>query len=192
MPQHRFAEAIASTEQAVLLNPLDPVLCGAAMFNYAVVGDCRAAHRQFLLCREANPKHPLTYGGMGAAYQAEGRMEDALEMYRLTSELSMRNAYGRAVVGQVLALMGDTAAANQVIEELRNEPASGYCLCLLYAGLGNTAEAIRCFEHALEEREPHSLTATFDPRLRGLTIETGFRKCLERMGLARRASGLPA
>jgi tetratricopeptide (TPR) repeat protein len=184
MPQHRFHEAIASTEHAVLLNPLDPVLGGAAMFNYATVGDYKAALRQHLLCREANPRHPLTYGGMGAAYQMEGRMEDALEMYRLTSELSMHAPYGRAVVGQALAIMGETAAAAQVIQELLGPPQHGYGLCLLYAAMGATKEAVRWFEYAMDEREPHALTVTFDPRLASLAAEPGFRNARARMGLA--------
>jgi serine/threonine-protein kinase len=183
MPQRRFREAIAATEHAVLLNPLDPVLSGAAMFNYSAVGDFQGALRQYLICREANPQHPLTYGGMGAAYQVEGRLEDALAMYRLTSELSMHTAYGRAAVGQALALMGDTEAAYRVIEELRDANSRGYCLCLLYAGLGNREEAIRWFEFAMDEREPHALTATFDPRFAVLADHPAFRKCLDRMHL---------
>jgi hypothetical protein len=39
MPQSRFQEAVESTERAVDLNPLDPVLCGGATFAYAAIGN---------------------------------------------------------------------------------------------------------------------------------------------------------
>jgi tetratricopeptide (TPR) repeat protein len=184
MPQRRFQEAILSTERALLLNPFDPLLCGGAMFVYAAVGDYTGARRQYASAKQINPNHPLSYGGIGTAYEMEGYMEDALSAYRKATELSGRAAYPVAALGHALAKARDTAGANQLLQELLSSAPFGYCLCLLYLGLGNTSEAIRWFEKGMEEREPHILLASFDPRFKPLLECQEFRRLLDQMGLS--------
>jgi tetratricopeptide (TPR) repeat protein len=184
MPQSRFQEALESTERAVDLNPLDPVLCGGATFTYAAIGNYAAAARQHESGKQVNPNHPLVYGGIGTAYEMQGRLEEALAAYRKASELSGRSAYPTAAMGHVLAKLGDLSAAHGILDELLSSSPQGYCLSLLHVGLGNTVEAIRWFERAMDEREPHALTAIFDPRFRPLREEREFRRLLDQMGLS--------
>jgi serine/threonine-protein kinase len=164
MPQRRFQEGIASTERALLLNPFDAVLSGAAMAIFAGVGDFDAVYRQHLLSKESNPNHPVTYGGLGGGYVMIGRYQEAINEFRKAAELSHRASYPVAGMGHALAKSGDLAAAGQILEELLMRPPFGFGLALVHVGLGNHAEAIRWFEMAMEKREPHILAAAFDVR----------------------------
>jgi tetratricopeptide (TPR) repeat protein len=114
----------------------------------------------------------------------QGRLEEALAAYQKASELSGRSAYATAAMGHVLAKLGDLSAAHGILDNLLSSSPQGYCLSLLYLGLGNTREATRWLERAMGEREPHALTATFDPRFRPLREEREFRRLLDQMGLS--------
>ena len=91
-----------------------------------------------------------------------------------------------ASLGHALAKSGTTGEARQILRELEGGSGSGYATALVHLGLGNSAEAIRWFERGMEEREPHLLLATFDPRFAPLTEEQAFVQLLAQMGLAQR------
>jgi serine/threonine-protein kinase len=183
MPQRRFQKGIASTERDLLLNPFDAVLSGAAMAIFAGAGDFDAVYRQHLLSRESHPNHPVTYGGLGGGYVLTGRYAEAVTEFRKAAELSGRASYPLAGMGHALAKAGDVAGARQILDELLIRPPFGFGLALVHTGLGNHAEAIRCFAMAMEQREPHILAASFDTRFHPLLEEPDYRHLLAKMGL---------
>lgn len=183
MPLHRFKDAIGATERALRLNPFDAMLCAAATMIYASTGDYAAAYRQHALGKESHPNHPLVYGGLGTAYEMEGRLQEALGAYRNAIEFSRRAHYPLSGLGHALAKSGDSAGARELLAEMAAAHPRGYCMSLVHLGLGETDEAIRWFEMAMDEREPHCLLAAFDPRFAPLRKDASFRELMGAMGL---------
>ena len=61
---------------------------------------------------------------------------------------------------------------------------SAYCAALVHAGLGESADALRCLETAMEERYDRLIFLKVEPLLDGLREEPTFRDLLQRIGLS--------
>ena len=188
LPQRHFAESIALTERALLLNPFDPVLGACAIFTYIAVGDYAAALRQNTLTREAHPRHPVAYGSIGPMYEMEGRWDEAISAYRKAAEFSRRTPYVIASLGHALAKSGALDEAREILDELLTATPYNFAVSLVHLGLGNHGEAIGWLAKGLEDREPHTILIPFDPRFNTLRAEPEFRQLLDKMGLARAAT----
>ena len=184
MPQGRFPEAVLATERALELNPFDAVLAGSAIFTYGSVGDFGAAERQYEIAKHAYSNHATVEAAFGVAHQKQGRMEDALPVFRKACDLAGRPPIGVSSVGQALALLGDTDGANEHLRELTDTPRYYFAAAMLNAGLGNKTEAIRWLEKSRENREIHITMASYDPRFRSLHDEPEFWQLLGQIGLA--------
>jgi TolB-like protein/tetratricopeptide (TPR) repeat protein len=186
LPQMRFQEATAATERAIALNPLDGVLSGTAIYVYASVGDLDAAEKRYAISKEVFPNHPLIHVPHGLALEQRGRLPEALASYQRAADLSGQTAIGLGSVGRALALSGDLAGARRMLVELEKQPANGFSFAMLYSGLGEDEEALRWFEKAVDEREPHVITAPFDPRFRTLRAQPRFAQIMAKIGLSQR------
>jgi tetratricopeptide (TPR) repeat protein len=169
----------------LLLNPFDPVLCGAAMFTYTAVGDHAAALSLHELCKEANPGHPVTWGAIGTMFEQERRWDEAIATYRRAAELSHRTHYIIGSLGHALAKSGHLDEARDILDEVLSAPSPyAFAVSLLQLGLGNHQEATRWFAKGLDQREPHTVLAGFDPRFAALRENAQFRQLLKNMGVA--------
>jgi len=183
MPQQRFEEALRATERALVLNPFDAVMSGAAVLLFAAAGKEGAALRQHALCQEVHPNHPVTHGSVGFVHEMAGRLEEAITAYRTATKLTPHAAFPHAAMGHALAKSGKMEEAKQVLQDYLNSKADGVCACLIYLGLGDHAEALRWLKKGMDAREPHALLPAFDPRFAPLRKHPEFRQLIGQMGL---------
>jgi tetratricopeptide (TPR) repeat protein len=181
----RFDEALRSVEQAYAVDSLWPILPAAEI----LIRCCRGEFDIAVACgKRALDLHP--YLSLGRSHYAQalecaGRLEDALEHYRIATLISPDLPRLRAEKGRCLALLGrkkEAAAIAEELEELRRkEYVDGYVMAFLYNALGRTNEALENLERAVEERSPILFLLDVDPRMDDLRRHPRFIRLRNRV-----------
>jgi len=81
-------------------------------------------------------------------------------------------------------LTGDRTGAEKHLRELLDATPYSLSAAMLHVGLGNKKEAIKWLEKSRDDRDPHVITASFDPRFASLYDEPQFWQLLDQIGLA--------
>ena len=93
----------------------------------------------------------------------------------------------RADVGHLYAVWGKGEEARQVLAELITKSESSYVSAydvgVIYAGLGETEQALRWLDKAVEQRPFWLVWLNLDPRLDGLRSDPRFQDLLREIGL---------
>jgi serine/threonine-protein kinase len=154
----RHEEAVFHAAKAVELDPLD------LMTNFRLVqANCYArrydeAVRAGRIAIELTPDSPYTYFYLALSLVALGSKEEAWEMAYTGRKLADSMPIGEGYFGYLAGVLGHTAEARHVVEELQARREKAYVPALpiagTYIGLGETADALRWLETALAERDP--------------------------------------
>jgi tetratricopeptide (TPR) repeat protein len=115
--------------------------------------------------------------------------QEAFDQLQKTYE--MPENYGRTMlradVGHLYAVWGKRTEAQQVLAELLKQAeqsyVSAYDIAVIYAGLGETEQALRWLDKAAEQRPFWLCWLKLDPRLDGLRADPRFDGLLMRVGL---------
>lgn len=124
---------------------------------------------------------------MGLAYEQKGMFSEAAGQFQKT--IGMPENYGktmaRADIGHLYAVWGKRAEAQQTLAELlkkyEQSYASAYDIAVIYAGLGETEQALRWLDRAVKQRPFWLCWLKLDPRLNNLRADGRFRSLLESM-----------
>jgi len=105
------------------------------------------------------------------------------ELRKLESRATMAGE-----IGHSLAVAGDRARASEVAQSLEQmDPVPTYQLALVYAGLGERDQAAAWIERSIANRDPQSIRAYSDPRLRDILelaeLENPFQQPIVNDGL---------
>jgi TolB-like protein/DNA-binding winged helix-turn-helix (wHTH) protein/Flp pilus assembly protein TadD len=184
----RQAEAMASMARARELNPLDSV---AWAISAQVAFQARDVAQAAIFARRAialDPQLWIGYIQLGQAYAAAGEPDLALEAFADSDRLANGNSKIASMRGYVLARMGRTAAAREVVASLTRLSPSRYvppvAAALVHAGLGDREAMFAALEQAYAARDVHLMYLPVDmkwdpyrtdPRFVGLLARCGFR-----------------
>jgi TolB-like protein/Flp pilus assembly protein TadD len=140
-------------------------------------------------CRDAlkvDANFVLAHWAMGLAYEQQEQFRKASTELELAVRLSGRNPGMLSSLGHAQAMGGNRRKAEQTLEQLlalsekRYVPA--YDLAIVYVGLGNKIEALKCLDKAVAERCSWLVTLPLEPRLSPL------RQCNELKRLSEQLS----
>ena len=156
--QRRFDEAL---EQLRIAEELDPVSLVSSWLKADVLF---YAHRyedaiaQSYRTLDIDPSHSWSYRTIGRCLEALGREEEAVEAYRRAGSVALGH------LGRAYALVGNRAAAHEILSILRGRPIeelghNGLAMAYVYTGLGDSAAAMESLEQANQDgvRLPFSL-----------------------------------
>lgn len=166
----RIREAVREIEDAVSLNPFDPILRAAAVHAYNLAGDYASAQENYDFGVEINPKTFLLHVAMGLAHQVRGQFDKAIAAFQTGCEVSGRAALLVAALGHALAQSGEGEQAKALLPEVLSS-AHPLAAAVLYLGLGQKDECLDWLDRAAEARIPYVLLVPVDPRfaqLRGV------------------------
>jgi TolB-like protein/DNA-binding winged helix-turn-helix (wHTH) protein/Tfp pilus assembly protein PilF len=126
---------------------------------------------------------------LGLAYEQRGMYAEALRQFQKAAEMPENYAPTmlRADLGHLYAVWGKHTEAQQVLEELLRKSeqsyVSAYDIAVIYAGLGETDQAFRWLDKAIDQRPFWLCWLKLDPRLDWLRRDERFRGLLERIKL---------
>lgn len=187
LAQSRPDEAIAALDRALSLNAFDATLRATAILAYSVTGDYPAAMQSYVLGVEISPKSSFVHISMGLAHLAAGESEKAISAFRIACAVPAadRSYIALAALGNALARSGDRGGAEALLKEVSAAPwTNSLPLSILHLGLGNTIEALRWLDRAIEDRDSHVIFTPVDPRFADWRGNPRFESLLARMSLS--------
>jgi TolB-like protein/Tfp pilus assembly protein PilF len=185
MPQLRYAEACRLMEQALKLDPFNPVCHSIAIFCYTHANRFPDAFRQHKLAFSINPDYPPLEATVATTYEFSGQWEQAIASYRRASSLSKGAPIIVGYLGHALARTGASAEARELLADLQSRPHPVKVdLARVHLGLEDFDTSLDCLEEAVKHKELHLLNLPFDRRFHPLRSHPRFQHVLRQMGLA--------
>jgi len=181
----RTAESVAAMQRAFELDPLSVRISADLGMAYLAAGRYGDAidqeNRTLVLAPNANGPRWIK----GLALQQMGRLDEAAaEIEPLTR--GEFDASFLSSLANIEAAAGRTAEARAVLAKLlqnADKEDVTFFVALVYAGLGETENALDWLERAVDARSGSVRYLEVEPRLATLRSEPRFRKLLERVGL---------
>jgi DNA-binding winged helix-turn-helix (wHTH) protein/tetratricopeptide (TPR) repeat protein len=186
-------EALAEIRRAQALDPFSlPIATGVGRFLY-FAGRYQEA---LAACRTAIDMDATYVGAhldLGMIYQQLQLHDEAISEFRQALALSGDNQVPLVHLGNAYAASGRPAQAQGIMEDLRQRSARTYVApfdwTLLYAGLGEKAQALAWLERACLERSSSLVLLAVEPLLSELRAEPRFQDVLRQIGLPARGPG---
>jgi TolB-like protein len=183
----RHEEAVFHAAKAVELDPLD------LMTNFRLVqANCYArrydeAVRAGRIAIELIPDSPYTCFYLALSLVALGSKEEAWEMANTGRKLADGMPIGEGYFGYLAGVLGHTAEARRVVEELQARRKKGYAPALpivgTYLGLGETADALGWLDTALAERDPFLGSLMVFPAYDSIRDQARFKRLAQQLKL---------
>jgi tetratricopeptide (TPR) repeat protein len=183
----RHDEAVFHAAKAVELDPLD------VMTNFRLVqANCYArrydeAVRAARTAIELTPDSPWTYFYLALSLVALGSNEEAWQMANMGRKLADCMPFGEGYFGYLAGVLGYTAEARHVVQNLQARREKGYVPALPIArthlGLGETADALDWLETALAERDPFLGSLMVFPGYDALRDQARFKRLAQQLKL---------
>ncbi len=152
---------------------------------YSVMGDYEEAIKYFRDALELEPEFGLARQGLGIAYVMQNRPEDAVRELKLASQ-QMKGPRRLALLGYGYGMLGQTADALQVLEDLRNlarsERVPALTFAQVYLGMGDKDHAFEWMEKATTEKDL-SMALQWDSLYEPLRKDPRYLRLLRRMKL---------
>jgi len=181
----RMTEAEAELQRAQELDPVSLGIYGAAsaFLYYARRYDEFIKHCEGWVERNPNLEWHCHHG-LGAAYVQMGRYEEAIGELREALKSSTMYEHTATELANSLAVAGQREEALKVLDRVENIPWRTFGIALVHTGLGETDEAFRSLEKAIELRAPLVTLLKVDPRFDSLRRDPRYPNLLHRMNLS--------
>jgi TolB-like protein/DNA-binding winged helix-turn-helix (wHTH) protein/Tfp pilus assembly protein PilF len=136
----------------------------------------------------SNPNEWVEHQFLGLAYEATGKLPDAIVEYQKAVELSNGDQDARGSLAHAYAATGNKTGAEKILRDLelksKNSDVSPYVLATIYASLGEKDKAFRYLEKAYSERSLDlSWNLKADLRIDNLRSDPRFQDLARRVGL---------
>ena len=182
----RPEEALAEMRLALELDPLSLITltaAGGAYFYAKRYEESVALHRRIL---DIDPEFMPARGDLGRALEYSGRTIEAVEQYQRAIQLAGMSMQGvSAGLANAFVLAGRTDEARAMLAELSRQRAERYvspwALASIYAGLGESEEALQWLERAFDEHDSSLVWLKVHPRFDLLRGEPRFEELLARL-----------
>lgn len=130
-------------------------------------------------------KFPAAHLSLAVAYSRLGKYREALTETQKAEELGGEPTRIFEVRGSVLALSGDLAGAQALVDRLRSGAVVGrvspYSIALIYAAMGKKTEALEALEKAYREKDPWLVWTKVLVEWDALRAEPRFNDLMRRM-----------
>ena len=190
--QKLHQEALALTQRACELDPLNAMTHSMSSQIAFQARDFEAAVRDARHALLVEPDFWIAHVQLGQAQQQLGRTEHALGALAEAARLSRGNTKPVSITGYMLATLGRSSEAREIIESLERRSAEQYvppyALALVHAGLNDRDRMYECLERAFAARDVHLIYLPVDPKWDAFQHDGRFIGLLQRgRFLARRA-----
>ena len=143
---------------------------------------CRREYETAVVCgRKALDLHPYLYLGRlfyGEALEHSGKIEEAMEQYRMATIMSPDLSWLRAFEAKCLAKHGRRKEAHKVLAELnqirKTQYVDAYYMAILLDALGERDQAFQELERAYHEKSAALFMLDVDPKLDALRTDSRF------------------
>jgi TolB-like protein/Tfp pilus assembly protein PilF len=182
----RHDDAIAEMKLARELDPLALIINAEVGWAYYFARRYDKAIEQFQKTVEMDPGFAVTCMFFGLAYTQQERFAEAISELQRGVELSGGSLIMKAILGHAHGRAGDRKAAEQIIEELSKSPSgytSAYNLALIYAGLGQTDDALSWLARAVEKHDLFLAWMNVEPMFDTVRSDPRFAELVKRIGL---------
>jgi TolB-like protein/DNA-binding winged helix-turn-helix (wHTH) protein/tetratricopeptide (TPR) repeat protein len=183
----RANEAEAEAKRQLDLDPVSPV----AVFQRAVQLYRARRFDEAIEAGQAgvklDPNFPLNHWLLGEAYLAKQMRAEGLVEYEKYAEVSHGSTRALGYLGQALGRSGDQRKAEQILSRLKTlskqRYVSPYYFALVYAGLGQSEQALSWLERACDEHSGHVVFLKVEAEWDPLRQDPRFVGLVQRIGL---------
>jgi TolB-like protein/Flp pilus assembly protein TadD len=183
----RLDESIAEIKRAQELDPLSLIIDETVGWIFHFGGEYDLAIDQYRRTLELDPSFMPAHDGLALALEQKGLFKDALAEFNQAITFSGGSPHLIAARGHTYAVSGRTSLARKTLSQLQKplsqQYVSQYDVALIYAGLGDSKQAIGCLENAFAERATGLVWLRAEPRFSALRGEPRFRQLLKLVGL---------
>jgi tetratricopeptide (TPR) repeat protein len=145
------------------------------------------ALKQYAQTVDLDPNFAVAHILFGWAYVQTAQWPPAIEQFEKALSLTERSTLALAGLGYGYAASGQTAAAHDVLRQLREkldrQHVSAYHVAPIALALGDTNQAYEWLERAYRDRSDWLVYLDVDPWLDALRTEPRFRDLRQRVGL---------
>ncbi len=125
-----------------------------------------------------------TFGGL--PYVMAGRVEEAIQIFRLAADASEHSTTSLACLGHALAVAGKSDEAVEILDQLLSRSkttyVSAYGVALVYVGLADNEAALRWLDIAFEENNLELIFLREEPRFDPLRTEPRYIEMVKHLG----------
>jgi len=183
----RWNEAESELRQARALLPGLPVLANKQAELELERGRLDAAIATANLTINLKRDYGRAYVILGAAYERKGQIAEALAAYRIAAGMQGEQRRALPALGYLLGRLGQSAEARSVLGQLiamnANVRNCAFQIAVVYAGLGETDNALDWLETAVRTRQAAAPFAVLEYRFQSLRQSPRFRALIQQLGL---------
>lgn len=187
MAMGRTDESLAEMNKARSLDPLSLSMNFSLGWRLFMARQYEQAALQLTDTIEMDPSYLLAHIVLGQCYEQEGKYSQAISELQKAALMSPDSAPVMAALGHAYAVAGKRAEALRILDQLKVQAAqryvSPYYIALLYAGLGDHADAMDSLNKGYEDRSNNMIFLNVVPQFDGLRNEPRFQELRHRIGL---------
>jgi TolB-like protein/Tfp pilus assembly protein PilF len=186
MSQGKPEEAIATTANALKLDPLSPVVRSSfGMINYLARRYDRAT--EILVdAVETSPQHFLPHMRLGLVRIQQKKFPEAIRLLRIATRLAEQSTETQAALATAYAACGDGVNAARITRKLENLHGRRYVLpyniAKIYAAGNDHARAFDWLETAYEGGNPDLIELNSEPLFDCLRTDRRLTQLMRRVG----------
>jgi len=183
----RHDEAVNGIKRALELDPPNPFLNAIEGQILALAGRQDESTQKLKATIDLDPNFWLAHLFISRNYIIDQKWEEAIASATKAKEITRGNSEATATIGYALARSGRLDESRRVLEELENQPKSGYissyAIAQVHLGLGDRIKALDALEQAYEQRDTLMVFLKVEPKWNDLRSEPRFVELLRRMKL---------
>lgn len=183
----RHEDAIAEVTLSRELDPLALIINTEVGWAYYFARRFDEALEHYLKALEMDRGFSVTHMFLGTVYAQLGRHQEAIMELRRAVELSGGSVLMKGMLGYACGLAGEADSAHKIIDELNEMSSehyvSPYNVALVYAGLGETDNALSWLKKAFEQRGLFLAWVNTEPMFDGIRSDPRFADLVTRIGL---------
>jgi adenylate cyclase len=182
--QSRLGEAVIAIEKAQELDPLSPIVSSFASLIYLGANQLDNAIAAGQRTVQLDPTYVYYESGIAGAYREKGEFDKAVAIGKRAQQISGVPNAGLAIT---YARMGKVTEAQAILTQMIDLARTRYfaadSIAEIYVALGQTDEAFRWLDRAVNEHSAPVEGIAFHPEFRSLHSDPRFAAILKRIGL---------
>jgi TolB-like protein/Tfp pilus assembly protein PilF len=186
MCQGKPAEAIATTEAALRLDPLSPVIRSALGMILYLARRFDRASELLVGAVETTPEHFLPHFRLGLIRIQQQRFDDAIRSLKTATTLANRSTETQAALAIAYAASGERAQAARIVQQLERLRSKRYVLpyniAKIYAAGKDRARTFEWLETAYEGGNPDLIELNSEPLFDAVRDDKRFTQLMRRIG----------